>query len=92
MPHQIETSQPFFVKIDASHFHIAGILLQNLEGKESIVACVSRPLTSQEKVFTTVELELLAFNWVLDQFKQTYSRIQYTIYGDDIVGFWQLVN
>ena len=59
------------VKCDASHSGLGATLeQQNVEGEWIPIAFASRYLNTQEKKYSTNELELLAVVWSVDQFSQ----------------------
>ena len=58
------------VKSDASHSGLGATLEQNSEQNEWVpIAFASRYLNTQEKKYSTIELELLAVVWAVDRFK-----------------------
>ena len=58
-------NKTFVVQTDASNVGIAGVLLQQHEGKLHPVAYVSRKLLERETRYSTIEKECLAIVWTL---------------------------
>jgi hypothetical protein len=62
----IQTSkQPFHVYADASGKQLGGIIMQ----ESNIIACFSRTLSSSQKNYTTMELELLSVVEILKEYR-----------------------
>lgn len=58
-------NREFTVQTDASNIGVAGVLLQQQEGKLHPVAYVSRKLLDRETRYSTIEKECLAIVWTL---------------------------
>lgn len=71
------------VHTDASGDGIAGMLLQVDEtGKQHLVYCVSRSLSSSELNYHSTKLEMLAVVWSLDRFRCYLTGISFTLVTD----------
>ena len=71
------------VKCDASHSGLgASLEQQNGEGEWIPIAFASRYLNTQEKKYSTNELELLAVVWSVDRFKHYLLRKEFVIAMD----------
>jgi hypothetical protein len=66
----VDFSRPFILQADASSLAVAAVLLQEFEGERQPIALSSRPLSQQERKFSTYELECLAVLFGLEKFRQ----------------------
>lgn len=55
--------KPFVLHTDASRIGLGATLVQEIDGKEHVIAYASRTLSRQEAKFSTWELEALAIIW-----------------------------
>ena len=60
---------PFIIYSDASGFGIGAALVQNIDGRESVVSWICRKLSLAELNYTTTEKEFLAVVWAIKRFK-----------------------
>ena len=60
---------PFIIYSDASGFGIGAALVQNIDGRESVVSWICRKLSPAELNYTTTEKEFLAVVWAIKRFK-----------------------
>jgi len=82
MLHFPDWTQPFEIHCDASKQAIAGILSQQVEGKERVIMYASRTLNPNEKKYQTYEQECLALVWAVELFRQ-YIRNYKTVVRTD---------
>ena len=60
---------PYIVDTDASDYGIGGVLSQNIEGTEHVIAYYSKSLNPAQQKYCTTRRELLAVVATLDHFK-----------------------
>ena len=81
--HYYDPSLDTRVKCDASHSGLgASLEQQNVEGEWIPIAIASRYLNTQEKKYSTNELELLAVVWSVDRFKHYLLGKEFVIATD----------
>ena len=81
--HYYDPSLDTRVKWDASHMGLgASLEQQNVEGEWIPIAFPSRYLNTQEKKYSTNELELLAVVWSVDRFKHYLLGKEFVIATD----------
>jgi trans-aconitate methyltransferase len=69
---------PFHVYADASGKQLGGLIVQN----DRIIACFSRTLTSHQKNYTTMELELLSVVEILKEYRHLLLGHRIIIHTD----------
>ncbi len=75
-------TQPFTIQCDASSFAISGILSQQREGKDRVVAYFSQSLNATERKWATFDREMFAIVATVRKFRK-YLQIQpFTIITD----------
>ena len=60
-----DSTRPFTLCTDTSDKGLGGVLSQDVNGQEAVVAYASRSLTPVEKNYTTTEKECLAIVWAV---------------------------
>lgn len=60
---------PFHLTTDASNYAIGAVLSQNAQGKDRPIAYISRALNKTEENYATIEKEMLAIVWALDNLR-----------------------
>lgn len=73
---------PFKIQTDASDMAIAGILTQENEGKEHVVAYYSRKLTTPQRSWKAAEKEGLAALEAIEKFRPYVEGTQFTLITD----------
>jgi hypothetical protein len=80
--------KPFVLTTDASNEAIGAVLSQGPIGKDPPIAYASRILNSAEKIYPTVEKELLAIVWGCKHFRQYLYGRRFTIVTDHRPHTW----
>ena len=74
---------PFFIHTDACGLGLGAALMQkDKEGREVVLAYVSRSLHKAEKPYSTPERECLAVIWALEHFRPYVEGLHVTVYTD----------
>ena len=63
-----DLSHPFILQVDVSNDELVAVLLQEEEGKKSLVSYASRKLKTSEKAYAVIEKECLALVWGIQKF------------------------
>ena len=71
-------SKPFYLVTDASGYAVAGILMQNFDGKQRIIAAVSKTLSETEQRWSASERECYAIVFCVE-------RLHYFLKGTSFV-------
>lgn len=74
--------RPFKIQTDASDMAIAGILTQESEGKEHVVAYYSRKLTTPQRSWKAVEKEGVAALEAIEKFRPYVEGTPFTLVTD----------
>jgi transposase InsO family protein len=77
-----EKAGPFTLDTDASDFAIGGVLSQQIEGVERVIAYASKTLTKAERNYCTTRKELLAVVRFCKEFRPYLLGRQFTIRTD----------
>lgn len=80
--------KPFKVQCDASDLGIAGILTQNLDDGEHVIAYFSRKLNPRERKYTTTEKECLAVLESVEEFRGYVEGIEFQVVTDHSALLW----
>lgn len=75
-------SKKFTVQCDASDTGIAGVLTQEVDGAEVVVAYCSRALSRAERNYTVSERELLAMLFSIEKFRPYIEGVRFTLITD----------
>lgn len=75
-------SRSFTIQSDASGVAIGGILTQEIEGIERVIAYASRSLSKSEKNFSTMERELLAIIFCIEKFRGYVEGTRFKVLTD----------
>lgn len=73
---------PFKIQTDASDLAIAGILTQEIEGAEHVVAYYSRKLTTPQRAWKAAEKEGLAALELIERFRPYVEGTRFTLITD----------
>ena len=73
---------PFIVRTDASDYAIGACLLQEVNGKEVLIECISRQLSKHELNYHTSEKELYAIIYALNKWYHHLLLRHFTVYTD----------
>jgi hypothetical protein len=76
-------SKPFCLTTDASGYAVGAILTQYQKGKERLIACASRVLTTAEKNYSNPDRETLAVVYGVQNFRSYLWGTKFTIYTDN---------
>ena len=79
---------PYIVDTDASDYGIGGVLSQNIEGTEHVIACNSKSLNPAQQKYCTTRRELLAVVATLDHFKGYVWGPHFTVRTDHATFVW----
>ena len=79
---------PYIVDTDASDYGIGGILSQNVEGTEHVIAYYSKSLNPAQQKYCTTRRELLAVVATLDHFKGYVWGPKFLIRTDHAALVW----
>lgn len=79
---------PFSIQCDASDTGIGGVLTQEVDGQERVIAYASRSLTKAEKVYHIVEKECLAVIFSIEKFRSYIEGVHFTVYTDNQSLLW----
>ena len=75
-------TKPFVLDTDASDTAIGGVLSQNIDGKERVIAFASRTLTKSERRYCVTRKELLALVHFVKYFRHYLYRKDFTARTD----------
>lgn len=73
---------PFAIECDASGVGIGGVLTQNDEGQERVIAYCSRTLSPAERNYSTTERECLAVLFAINKFKPYIEGYRFIVITD----------
>ena len=79
---------PYIVDTDASDYGIGGVLSQNIEGTEHVIAYYSKSLNPAQQKYCTTRRELLAVVATLDHFKGYIWGPHFTVGTDHAALVW----
>ena len=76
--------KPFILHTDASMEGLGGVLYQEVDGRERVIAYASRGLTKPERNYPVHKLEFLALKWaVTKKFSDYLYQAKFTVYTDN---------
>ena len=78
----LDFTKPFVLDTDASDTAIGGVLSQNIDGKERVIAFASRTLTKSERRYCVTRKELLALVHFVKYFRHYLYRKDFTARTD----------
>lgn len=79
---QVQESEPFLLRTDASNYAIGAVLLQGEKDKEHPIEYASRLLIPAERNYSTTEREALAVVWAVQKFRGYIEGSEITILTD----------
>ena len=79
---------PYIVDTDASDYGIGGVLSQNIEGTEHVIAYYSKSLNPAQQKYCTTRRELLAVVSTLDHFKGYVWGPHFSVRTDHAALVW----
>lgn len=75
-------SKQFFIHCDASDTGIGGVLTQEIDGYEQVIAYASRSLSRSERNMSITERECLSVIFSIEKFKMYVEGVPFTVYTD----------
>lgn len=81
-------SKRFTIQCDASLTGLGGVLTQDVDGEEVVVAYCSRSLSRTERNYTVTERELLAVLFSIDKFRPYIEGTRFTVITDHYSLLW----
>lgn len=81
-------SKPFVIQCDASDVGLGGLLLQNIDGKESVIAYASRSLSRTERNQSVTQRELMALIFSIETFRYFIEGQHFTVITDHAALQW----
>lgn len=81
-------SKPFTIQCDASDTGLGGVLSQDLDGGERVIAYCSRTLSRAERNYTVTERELLALIFCLEKFRMYVEGTRFKVITDHHSLLW----
>lgn len=81
-------SKPFVLHTDASDTGVGGILTQNINDNERVIAFFSTKLNSAQRNYTTTERECLAVLLAIEKFRPYLDGVKFTVYTDHASLVW----
>ncbi len=81
-------SQTFTIQCDASDTGLGGVLTQELDGGERVIAYCSRTLSRAERNYTVTERELLALLFSLEKFRMYVEGTVFKVITDHASLLW----
>lgn len=75
-------SQPFVIQTDASDVGIGGVLTQNIENVEKVIAYMSSKLTRTQQKYHVTERECLAVLTAVEKFRPFIEGTRFTVITD----------
>lgn len=81
-------SKPFIIQCDASQTALGSVLMQKINGKESVIAYASRSLSKIERNLSVCQLELSAILFSLEKFRCYVEGQHFTVVTDHSALKW----
>lgn len=81
-------SKPFIIQADASDVAIGGVLVQEVDGTERVIAYASRSLSRSERSWTILERELIAIIFCVEKFRGFVKGLHFKICTDHASLLW----
>lgn len=75
-------SQPFTIQCDASDVGLGGVLTQNIDDRERVIAFASRSLTKSERAQPIIQRECLAVIFCIEKFRPYVEGSRFTVITD----------
>ena len=79
---------PFRLYTDASNIRLGAILVQQQEGRERTICCVSRTLNRAEQNYNATKKECLAVVWGIKNFRNYLIANHFKVYADHYSFQW----
>jgi hypothetical protein len=80
--------QPFIIQCDASDTGLGGVITQNIEGNERVIAYASRTLSRTERNYSVTERECLAVVFCIEKFRPYVEGTHFTVLTDHYSLLW----
>lgn len=81
-------SKTFTIQCDASDTGLGGVLTQDIDGGERVIAYCSRSLSRAERNYTVTERELLALLFSLEKFRMYVEGTRFRVITDHYSLLW----
>lgn len=81
-------ARQFTIQCDASDTGIGGILTQEIDGQERVIAYASRSLSRAERTYTVTERELLSLIFLLEKFRPYVEGTVFRVITDHSSLLW----
>lgn len=81
-------TKPFVIQSDASDVGVGGVLTQNLDGEEKVIAFASRSLTRAERIQPITQRECLAVIFCIEKFRPFVEGTRFTVITDHFSLIW----
>ena len=88
MGYPLNEAGSFILDVDASDIGIGGVLHQEQNGKEKVIAYASRALNKAEKNYCITEKELLAVRFFIEYFRQYLLGRRFLVRSDHQALVW----
>lgn len=85
---QPDFNKEFIVQCDASKVGLGGVLTQVIDGEEKVIAYASRSLSRAERVYSSIELELLSILFCVEKFRLFIEGVKFKVVTDCYSLLW----
>jgi len=85
---QPDFTKKFVIQCDASNTGLGGVLTQEIDGEERVIAYASRGLSKSERNYSTTELECLAVIFAISKFRCYIEGVRFTVISDHYSLLW----
>lgn len=81
-------ARPFIIQCDASDTGLGGVLTQNKDGQEVVIAFASRSLSQSERKYPVTQKECLAVIFSIEKFRPYIEGTHFTVISDHYSLIW----